>query len=152
MQSKLARRRYRRTLLLSVSPAWHAGRNANGKQGLIGTLPATLGDLQHLAVIGIGSNSLTGSLPAGFCHAAITVLDLRNNGIHGQLDQLLNCSNLWFMDVSSNKFSGLLPDIPFGVWPMLGMMDASHNDIEGPIPFSFYMLPSMSNINMAHNR
>lgn len=129
-----------------------AGRNEDGREGLIGTLPGSIGNLQLLGILGLGSNSLTGSLPANLCNSPIAILDIHGNQIRGQVSQLLGCYRLYFLDIHSNKFTGVLPDVPTWPWYGLSVMDLSDNDIEGPIPMAFYRTPVIDTVNMASNR
>eukprot|EP00775_Hariotina_reticulata_P005600 gene5600-5838_t len=130
-----------------------AGRNPDGRLGLIGTLPNSLASLTNLLLISLGVNSLTGTLPTGFCHPELVVLHLPTNQLSGTVEELLKCSEASFIDISKNKFSGTLLDIPFWPWTgMLQMIDVSFNEFEGTVPAALYKQNVTVTVNLAHNR
>lgn len=108
--------------------------------------------MPQLAVLVLGSNSLTGSLPARLCHPAMVILDLQQNQLQGELHEFLDCSNIFAMAINNNKFTGFLPQVPSGVWLGIYWLDISGNQIEGPIPYSFYKLPGLTELHLANNR
>eukprot|EP00878_Enallax_costatus_P047112 GHUV01057509.1.p1 GENE.GHUV01057509.1~~GHUV01057509.1.p1 ORF type:complete len:552 (+),score=103.69 GHUV01057509.1:2259-3914(+) len=129
-----------------------AGHNPDGSKGLVGTLPAGLGNMPQLQTLMLDSNSLSGSLPSGLCPSPISILNLRRNHITGDISQLLPCTELYYVDISVNKFAGVLPDIATWGWRHLVTFDISSNDIEGTLPQAFYQLPWIGYVNMANNR
>lgn len=77
---------------------------------------------------------------------------MRKNQIHGEMNQLLNCTNAFILDISSNKFTGVLPELTGFTWFGMGWVDVSSNAIEGTIPMSWYKMQQMSTLTLANNR
>lgn len=112
------------------------------RQGLTGTIPASLANLANLTVLNLELNSLVGALPEQLCRPAeglsrLRMLKLRGNQLSGSLEEILHCTTLAQLDVSSNDFSG-----PFRItnrdghpaWPNLAVLDASSNEVRLPAP------------------
>eukprot|EP00775_Hariotina_reticulata_P005596 gene5596-5834_t len=139
--------------LRGLSMSGLQGRNPNGHLGLIGTLPNSIANLTNLKMISLGANSLTGTLPVDFCHPELHVLHLPYNQLSGGLQELLKCNISTYFDLSRNRFSGTLPNIPKWPWVnTLQVIDFSFNDLEGIIPAALYKQNVTSMIKLAHNR
>lgn len=100
------------------------------------------------------TDALTGTIPADLCqNSKLSILSLRSNSFTGVPHQLLNCTDLTQLDISSNNFSGTLPDSPNGWnWTRLVSLDASYNDFEGSIPDAVYGLSVLGYLNLGNNR
>lgn len=100
------------------------------------------------------ADALTGTLPARLCQdSKLSIVKLRANNLTGQFDQLLNCQKLTQLDVSSNNFSGTLPDSSKGWnWSQLVSLDFSNNQLAGSIPDALYGLSVLGYLNLGHNR
>lgn len=72
---------------------------------LSGPIPTSLGSLQNLGLLGLGSNRLNGTLPSSI----------------GQL------SKLYYLDVSSNHLSGMVTETHFLKLGWLGQLYLSSN-------------------------
>lgn len=129
-----------------------AGYNPNKRRGLIGTIPASLSSLRNLIMLGLRSNSLTGTLPISVCQQGMAWLDLQGNELDGDVGQLLLCPSLAYLDISSNRFTGVLPDIPYWNWPVMQVLILSSNDIEGSLPSALLRLPELHILKIANNR
>eukprot|EP00878_Enallax_costatus_P016291 GHUV01017088.1.p1 GENE.GHUV01017088.1~~GHUV01017088.1.p1 ORF type:complete len:558 (+),score=101.36 GHUV01017088.1:297-1970(+) len=141
------------TALQSLSLGANAGQNADGTVGLTGSLPASLATLRDLELLNLETNALTGTLPAGLClDSKLSILKLRANSLGGQLDQLLDCQKLTQLDISSNHFTGTLPDSNSWNWSQLVALDVSDNRFEGSIPDALYGLSVLGYLNLGHNR
>lgn len=129
-----------------------AGHNPNGEQGLVGTIPESLGQAPSLMMLALDSNSLTGSLPPQICQPLLIGLYLRNNQISGRLADLLDCIGLNFLDLSNTNVSGTLPDMD--AWGFSGMSELylSDNNITGTLPPAFYRLSRLVTVRLANNR
>lgn len=93
----------------------------------------------NLTVLNLELNSLVGALPVHLCQprgglSKLRMLKLRGNQLSGNFQELLHCSSLAQLDVSSNEFTGPLV-VPkwdtHEVWPNLAVLDASGNKV-GP--------------------
>eukprot|EP00878_Enallax_costatus_P040379 GHUV01046573.1.p1 GENE.GHUV01046573.1~~GHUV01046573.1.p1 ORF type:complete len:121 (-),score=20.61 GHUV01046573.1:432-794(-) len=81
------------------------------------------------------------------------MIKLRGNQLTGPVDQLLNCTALTQLDISSNNFSGPLPSAAnIWDWQRLEALDFSHNSFEGTIPDVLTALPVVGYLNAGHNR
>eukprot|EP00775_Hariotina_reticulata_P004663 gene4663-4916_t len=140
-------------LLRSLNLGANQGGNPDGSLGLTGSLPAALGQLPQLEVLNVETNALHGTLPPQFCpeDSRLKVLKLRGNQLQGPPTQLLGCHSLTQLDISSNKFSGELPDNEDWNWTQLAVLDASFNQLQGSVPQALYMQPVLGYINFAHN-
>jgi Leucine-rich repeat (LRR) protein len=78
---------------------------------LSGSLPATLGNLANLEKLDLDYNNLWGTLPSTFVHLAnLKLIDLNNNDLSGSIDVLAGLSNLFFIQLQSNYFSGTVSE------------------------------------------
>ncbi|KZV24964.1 putative LRR receptor-like serine/threonine-protein kinase-like [Dorcoceras hygrometricum] len=79
--------------------------------GLLGSIPATLGRIEHLRFLNLSSNSINGSIPSTLFRATeLQILDISNNLIAGEVPELVgNLKNLRVLDLSDNALSGNLP-------------------------------------------
>ncbi|XVF79297.1 hypothetical protein PTKIN_Ptkin14bG0210100 [Pterospermum kingtungense] len=132
---------------------------------LNGTIPQCLGELS-LSVLDLQRNNFYGAIPADFQECRfLKTLNLNGNKLEGLLPRsLLNCRMLEVLDVGNNTISGEFPhwlgslpylqvlmlrsnkfqgpivdsktDFPF---PMLRIMDVSHNEFTGPFPAFYFM-------------
>jgi len=118
----------------------------------VGSLPPALVNLKQLVYLGLGTNSLTGTLPAGLCHPGLRVVSLNGNQIAGGLIELLKCPNTVLPGHQQNSFSGTLPNATDLPWPELLVFDVSNNQIEGTVPPALHKLPGLMTLNLASNR
>ena len=78
---------------------------------LSGSLPATLGSLANLEKLDLDYNNLWGTLPSTFVHLTnLKLIDLNNNDLSGSIDVLAGLSNLFFIQLQSNYFSGTVSE------------------------------------------
>jgi Leucine-rich repeat (LRR) protein len=79
--------------------------------GLIGAIPASLGNMKYLQVLNLGHNQLNGTIPIEFSGLkSIGALDLSNNHVTGSIPPGLGGLNfLADFDVSNNNLSGPIP-------------------------------------------
>ncbi|RDX69742.1 putative inactive receptor kinase, partial [Mucuna pruriens] len=96
--------------------------------GFHGTIPPnTISRLTSLQTLSLRSNFITGHFPSDFS----------------------NLTNLSFLYIQFNNFTGPLPD--FSAWRNLSVVNLSNNFFTGPIPLSLSNLPHLSSINLANN-
>lgn len=73
-----------------------------------GTIPPSYGNASSLTILSLASNQLTGSVPASFRDGFITLLDLSNNALSGNLSYNVNLPpTLIKLDVSNNNIASL---------------------------------------------
>ncbi|XP_057786386.1 probable LRR receptor-like serine/threonine-protein kinase At4g37250 [Salvia miltiorrhiza] len=96
--------------------------------GLRGSLPATLGMIDHLQNINLSNNSINGSIPS----------------------TLFSVSELEFFDLSSNFLSGTLPE-PLGELRNLRLLNLSDNALVGKLPLNLTATPNLTAVSLKNN-
>ena len=141
---------------------------------LSGPLPASLSMLRSLQVIRVYSNVITGEIPRGlFSISSLQVLDVNTNQITGAIPSVVNLGNLTqlvlygnnirsvfprefnapklqMLEISSNSFSGNLPD---GLSASTGLTDlvVSRNAFTGGFPASYGKLTKLQRMWTFYN-
>ena len=79
--------------------------------GLSGSLPATLGKMEHLQALSLDRNSIGGSLPVELGNLSnLTRLAMNRNSLSGSIPtELGSLSNLSIIGLARNQLSGSLP-------------------------------------------
>ncbi|XP_008228070.1 PREDICTED: tyrosine-sulfated glycopeptide receptor 1-like [Prunus mume] len=85
-------------------------------------------------------------------HQRVVGLWLPGRGLTGLLpsDLLSSLSNLQVLDLSSNNFSGNIPD-QISNLPNLEKLNLCHNHLSGRVPGSFQSLLLLSSFSVAYN-
>eukprot|EP01113_Clastostelium_recurvatum_P039829 TRINITY_DN6129_c0_g1_i7.p1 TRINITY_DN6129_c0_g1~~TRINITY_DN6129_c0_g1_i7.p1 ORF type:complete len:1436 (-),score=280.86 TRINITY_DN6129_c0_g1_i7:20-4327(-) len=82
---------------------------------LEGTIPAGLGNMPRLDDIMINDNKLNGTIPDTFANYTGYRLYVQNNALSGTIPSFIaertRIGTLWAVDLSYNKFSGLVPSL-----------------------------------------
>lgn len=141
--------------------------------GLLGSIPATLGMIEHLRNLNLSNNSINGSIPSSlFSASELQVLDLSNNLISGGLLELVGkLKNLRLLNLSDNALAGKLPEnltalqnltavslknnyffgsVPGGL-KSIEVLDLSSNLINGSLPADFGG-GNLAYLNVSFNR
>ncbi|XP_047315840.1 LRR receptor-like serine/threonine-protein kinase HSL2 [Impatiens glandulifera] len=110
---------------------------------------------QNGAVVSISLDSfnLAGPFPDDFCRiTTLQSLSLGDNSLNGTLtaDSISLCNTLLFLNLSSNYFTGELPEFS-PVFSNLTTLDLSYNNFSGDIPTSFGMFPSLKVLSLYAN-
>ncbi|KAL2522593.1 putative LRR receptor-like serine/threonine-protein kinase [Forsythia ovata] len=141
--------------------------------GLLGSIPATLGMIQHLRNLNLSNNSINGSIPSSlFSASELQILDFSNNLISGTLPELIGkLKNLQVLNLSDNAIVGNMPknltalqnlrvislrnNYFFGSLPSgfisVQVLDLSSNLINGSLPPDFGG-NNLSYFNVSFNR
>ncbi|KAE8663891.1 Phytosulfokine receptor 1 [Hibiscus syriacus] len=125
-----------------------------------GQIPETI-NLPSIQFLEISSNSLDGSLPSHICSNStrIRFLSLQVNYFSGNIPPGLGiCSSLEQLslgmndltDISSNSFSGEIPDV-FNQFMSFQCLVAHSNQFSGGIPSSLSNSPTISLLNLRNN-
>ncbi|CAI9769141.1 unnamed protein product [Fraxinus pennsylvanica] len=104
------------------------------ENALAGTIPKSLTSLQNLTVVSLRSNYFSGLIPGGVQY--IEVLDLSSNLFNGSLPVKFGGGNLRYLNLSSNKLSGLVPSDFAKEILANAKIDLSFNNLTGEIPES----------------
>ncbi|XP_050279164.1 receptor-like protein 9DC3 isoform X1 [Quercus robur] len=122
------------------------------RNNLNGTVPATFAKGCQLRSLKLNGNQLEGALPQSLVHCRkLEVLDFGNNKISGTFPCWLeSLSELCVLVLRSNNFHGAIgnPKTKFP-FPNLRIIDLSHNKFHGLLPTKFFMyLKAMMNVSV----
>nr|GMD55281.1 probable LRR receptor-like serine/threonine-protein kinase At4g37250 [Ipomoea batatas] len=79
---------------------------------LIGSIPSSLGMIQHLRNLDLSNNSINGSIPLTLFNASeLERLDFSDNRMSGELPEVVGClKSLRSLNLSGNAFTGVVPE------------------------------------------
>ncbi|WVZ69841.1 hypothetical protein U9M48_018567 [Paspalum notatum var. saurae] len=146
------------------------------RNSLSGQLPANL-TAPHLGSLDLYNNHFTGTIPPYVCDgfweinlsnnqltgvfpqcqektasSSLSMLDLRNNNISGEFPRFLqNATQLSFLDLSYNKFSGIVPIWIAEKMPNLEVLILRSNMFHGHLPKQLTSLIGLHYLDIAHN-
>jgi len=116
-----------------------------------GSIPDSLGTLEHLLNLDLSYNNLNGYIPPNFANLQqLILLSLSHNDLQGDIIPISNFEQLTTLDVSSNEFTGPIPE-SLGRCRDLVSMQMDNNFLTGSIPTTFVNLKSLSMLNLSHN-
>ncbi|XP_019165318.1 PREDICTED: probable LRR receptor-like serine/threonine-protein kinase At4g37250 [Ipomoea nil] len=101
---------------------------------LAGEIPEKMSSLRNLSVVSLRSNYFSGGVPGGF--QFVEMLDLSSNLLNGSLPEKFGGENLKYLNLSSNRLSGLLSPGFAEKIPANATVDLSFNNLTGEIPES----------------
>ncbi|KAK4278272.1 hypothetical protein QN277_016138 [Acacia crassicarpa] len=130
-----------------------------GHNMLTGTIPPSLSNISQLQNIEIYENAFTGLVPisVGRLQNLDRFVISKNNfgSKKGQdldfLSSITNCSQLQLIDISYNKFSGVLPNSIGNLSSQLQVVSMAVNHIFGSIPNEIGQLGSLYHLSLASN-
>lgn len=102
-----------------------------------------------LRVLNLSLNSLTGELP--LLSGELTVLDLSDNLLDGNLTRIIKWENLEFLDLSYNHLSGIIPE-ETPQFLRLNHLNLSHNSFTGPLPRILTQYQKLSVLDLSFNQ
>ncbi len=121
--------------------------------GLAGTIPAGLGNLDSLETLELGRNELTGALPASLGELSnLRRVSLWGNAFTGEIPaSLRNLSRLEFLNLSGNGLTGPAPAW-LGDLRRLWLLWLGGNELTGPVPTGLRNLNRLQSLNLGSNR
>ncbi|XP_015897216.1 receptor-like protein 6 [Ziziphus jujuba] len=143
-----------------------------------GTLPNSMAELTQLVYVDLSSNKFTGSIPSFSMSKNLTKINLSHNDLSGATTSahwegllylvdvdlsynslngsippsLFSLPSLQNIQLSCNKFNGLVPEFPNAPSMILDTLNLSHNNLEGPIPGSIFELGKLTNLLLSFNK
>ncbi|PWA72342.1 Leucine-rich repeat-containing protein [Artemisia annua] len=110
--------------------------SSNEIHGQIPHWAGEIGGDYGLVSLNLSHNFITG-LPQ-FQWYGLEYLELQSNLIEGPFPpSICNMSNLWYLDMSNNRFGGLIPQCFGKLTSSLEMIDMGNNSFQGSIPSSY---------------
>lgn len=132
--------------------------NLSGNR-LQGSVPPQLWSCVNIEEIQLRDNNFSGDLTLGISQRQrrslkkLEKLDLYLNGFTGNLLVVLDaigCSDLAYLDLSFNRFSGLIP-AALGSCPQLSYINFQSNSLTGAIPSEFGQLQELRWLGLGQN-
>jgi hypothetical protein len=119
---------------------------------LDGHIPASLGNLQTLAILKISNNKLFGTIPKQlFGIQTLLNIELSFNNLDSPLHaDIGNAKQLTYLDISSNRLSGEIPS-DIGNCESLEEIKLGHNVFIGSIPTSLGNITNLQILNLSRN-
>jgi Leucine-rich repeat (LRR) protein len=120
--------------------------------GLIGQLPAAIGDLDELGVLILNNNAIGDTLPSQLGNAnSLSLLSLFGNNFSGKIPSSLgDLSNLTKLYLYDNAFTDTIPG-QLGNLSLLQELDLSGNQLQGMIPASLGNFSSLRILRLQEN-
>ncbi|MCE2423451.1 MAG: leucine-rich repeat domain-containing protein [Gemmatimonadetes bacterium] len=122
------------------------------ENGLTGTIPAALGNLDRLQSLELGGNDLTGAIPASLGELSdLRSLSLWGNELAGTIPTALrNLDKLEFLNLSGNSLTDRVP-IWMGELSNLWLLWLGGNELTGTIPTALHNLNKLQALNLGWN-
>lgn len=120
--------------------------------GLVGVLPAWIGNMKSLHSLVLSNNNFSGVLPASISELKqLEDLYLDDCNFEGDIEVLRGLTNLKNVVLEDNTFEFAFDDAMVSNWPGLTTFDASHNRIQSTIPSAFFALSSLRVLDLHGN-
>ncbi|PIN09229.1 Leucine-rich repeat protein [Handroanthus impetiginosus] len=110
-------------------------------------IPHAIGNLISLSHLDLSNNLLQGEFPNSLGNLSrLSYLVFSNNELQGEFPR---SSNLQLLDVSENKFSGLVPDL--SSWFSLRWLSLRNNLFNGTLTESIWYPPNVEHLDLGSN-
>ena len=121
-----------------------------GSNSLTGNIPATLGSLTKLKWLSLTTNQLSGSVPALGALVNLEDLILSRNQLSGSIPDLSSLASLETLDLSNNLLTGSIP-ATLGSLASLEQLTLWNNRLSGSIP-DLSGLANLASLHLQQNR
>jgi Leucine-rich repeat (LRR) protein len=118
---------------------------------LFGSLPTQVDQLKALTDFTVFGTGLSGQIPR-FASTSLLNLDLGKNQFSGAFPNLDSCFNLATLRLSENRINGAIPAAFGNTHPFLKFLEASNNQLSGPIPPEIGRCRSLLILNLSYNQ
>ncbi|KAJ8774370.1 hypothetical protein K2173_011619 [Erythroxylum novogranatense] len=119
---------------------------------VFGSIPDIFGSLPSLQNLRLSYNNLTGALPLSVADSGIQNLWLNNQqmGLSGRIDVLASMTQLVQVWLQKNQFTGPIPDLVNckNIWDL----QLRDNLLTGIVPDSLIALPALRNVSLSNNK
>ncbi|XP_047324934.1 leucine-rich repeat receptor protein kinase HPCA1-like [Impatiens glandulifera] len=120
---------------------------------LTGSIPSTIGLLQHLEVLRLDGNILTGDVPSNISSlTSVGQLDLSNNQLTGSIPDLGRMTILNTLDLSNNSFQASAFPSWYSNLPSLTTLHMQSTQLEGEVPPNLFTLPQLQTVILRNNQ
>lgn len=119
--------------------------------GLAGSMPASIKNLQNLQTLDLTRNDLTGTIATALADLPnLTTLSLAHNHLSGRIpSELARAPKLSHLDLGFNDLTGIIPrELPRNLY----VLDLSWNALTGGIPSELGGLPCVGEIDLRANQ
>ena len=121
------------------------------QNSLSGAIPSDIGNMTRLGVLNLSSNELTGTIPTsiGSC-AELYRLYLTNNDLQGAIPaQLFACTNLLQLHLGGNRLTGTVPGSITQLEDLV-LLELDNNDLAGTLP-PVSSFPDLVSLHLQHS-
>ncbi|MEQ9426339.1 MAG: FG-GAP-like repeat-containing protein [Cyclobacteriaceae bacterium] len=125
----------------------------SGGFGLSGTIPTEIGNLSGLTKLTIFNQSLSGNIPSEIGNlTALQTLDFRVNQLSGSIpSEIGNLTSLSFLLLGRNQLTGSIPTEIQNL-TSLGWFSVGNNQLSGIIPTGIGNLTGLFNLGLSNNQ
>jgi Leucine-rich repeat (LRR) protein len=118
---------------------------------LVGEIPEEIGNLRKLETLDLNNNRFTGQIPASIGNlVSLQRINIDQSNLTGAIPvEITNCLNLESFRAANNELDSI-PDLS-GL-PLLNDLWVSSNNFSGPLPEWFYSLTNMVSLNVIGNQ
>jgi Leucine-rich repeat (LRR) protein len=118
-----------------------------------GTLPHSIGNLEMLSVIDLMGCNFNGSIPKSMASLPqLLSLDMSDNNFVGSIPSFSMNKKLTTINLYGNDLTGQITSTQWEELLDLQLLDLRYNNLEGPIPVSLFLLPSLWELTLSNNR
>ncbi|GKE92759.1 leucine-rich repeat-containing protein, partial [Tanacetum coccineum] len=137
--------------LRAMKQLWYLDLSSNEIHGQIPPWAGEIGGNNELSYLNLSHNFITG-LPQ-FQWYGLQNLYLQSNLIEGPFPpSICNMSDLKYLDMSNNRFGGLIPRCFGNITSYLSMIDMGNNSFQGTIPNTYDNCRSLEGLSLNGNQ